>query len=68
VKDVMKVNVKPLVLYQTCEDESIPYSIFFGRNDMKENVVCLRDMSTRKDEKIPIDQLADQLISLLKLN
>lgn len=68
VKDVLKVNVKPLVLYQTCEEESIPYAIFFGRNDMKDNVVCLRNMSTRKDEKIPIDQLADQLISILNLN
>jgi histidyl-tRNA synthetase len=68
VKDVMKVNVKPLVLYQTCEDESIPYAVFFGRNDMKDNVVCLRDMSTRKDEKIPVDKLADHLMSLLNLN
>lgn len=61
VKDVLKVNVKPLVLYQTCEEENIPFSIFFGRGEVKDNLVCLRKLVDRKDEKIPVDSLADEL-------
>lgn len=61
VKNVLKDSVKPLVLYQTCEKEEVPYAIFFGPEDVKNNVVCLRKMSAREDEKISVDELATQL-------
>lgn len=61
VKDILKINVKPLVLYQTCEEEGIPFSIFFGKGEMAEKQVSLRTLSERKDEKISVDELADQL-------
>lgn len=61
VRDVLKVNVKPLVLYQTCEDENVPFAIFFGKGEMKDNLVCLRTLADRTDEKIPVDKLAEEL-------
>lgn len=61
VKDSPKDNVKPLTLYQACEKEKVPFAIFFGPEDIKNNVVCLRSVSTRTDEKIPVDELADQI-------
>lgn len=61
VKNVLKSSVKPLVLYQACEKENAPYAIFFGAEDLKTNSVCLRDLSTREEDKIKIDELADVL-------
>lgn len=61
VRDILKVNVKPLVLYQTCEDEGIPFSIFLGKGELGEKQVSLRKLADRKDEKIPVDELAAQL-------
>lgn len=67
VKNVLKDSVKPLVLYQTCEKDDVPYAIFFGPGDWKENMVCLRKMSAREDEKVPVDKLADELERRLNL-
>lgn len=61
VRDILKVNVKPLMLYQTCEDEGVPFSIFFGKGEMGERQVSLRKLADRKDEKIPVDELATTL-------
>ena len=66
-KNILKDSVKPLVLYQTCEKDESPYAVFFGPEDIKSNVVCLRNMSTREDEKIPIDDLAAQLQKRLNI-
>lgn len=58
VKNLLKNTVKPLTLYQTCEFENVPYAIFFGPDDIKNNVVTVKTTATREDEKIPIDELA----------
>lgn len=68
VKNILKDSVKPLVLYQTCEKEEVPFAIFFGPEDIKNNVVCLRKMSDRVDEKIPIDELAVELDKRLNIS
>lgn len=68
VKNILKGSVKPLILYQTCEKEEVPFAIFFGPEDIKNNVVCLRKMSERQDEKIPIDELADRLEKRLNVS
>lgn len=68
VKNILKDNVKPLVLYQTCEKDEVPFAIFFGPDDITNNVVCLRTMSAREDEKIPTVELAEQLKKRLGLS
>jgi len=61
VKNLLKESVKPLVLYQTCEKENVPFAIFFGPEDVRNKQVCLKTLSTRQDEKVPLDDLAEQL-------
>lgn len=67
VKNFLKTSVKPLNLYQQCEKDNAPYGVFFGPEDLKNNNVCLRNMSKRQDEKIPIDSLAEELNKRLGL-
>lgn len=67
VKNFLRNSVKPLMLYQACEKENVPFAIFFGPKDIKENKICLRTLSTRNDEKIPIDELADQIEKRLNI-
>lgn len=67
VKNVLKDSVKPLVLYQTCEKENVPFAIFFGKDDISNNSISLKTLSTREDEKINIDDLANELEKRLNL-
>lgn len=67
VKNVLKDSVKPLVLYQTCEKENVPFAIFFGKDDISNNSISLKTLSTREDEKINIDDLAHELEKRLNL-
>lgn len=66
VRNLLKDSVKPLVLYQTCEKENVPFAIFFGPEDIKNDLVSLKTMSTREDAKVKIDELADELEKRLK--
>lgn len=68
VKNFLKSSVKPLVLYQLCERENVPFAIFFGPEDMKNQTICLKTLSTREDEKIPINDLADHLRKRLNID
>lgn len=67
VKNLLKDSVKPLVLYQTCEKENVPFAIFFGPEDVKNNSVCLKTMSTREDSKVKVEDLPDELEKRLNL-
>lgn len=61
VKNILKDTVKPLMLYQACEKDNVPFAIFFGPDDIKNNQVTLRIMSAREDAKVQIDDLAGEL-------
>lgn len=65
VKNLHKEAVKPLVLYQTCESDNVPFAVFFGPEDIKNNTISLKTLATRVDEKIQIDQLATELVRRL---
>lgn len=67
VRNVLKDFVKPLTLYQLCERDEVPYAVFFGKGDFKENSVTLRNLSLRQDEKIKMDELADKLSEKLNV-
>lgn len=67
VKNLLKESVKPLVLYQTCEKDNVPFAIFFGPEDLKNETVSLKTLEGRKDEKIPLNELADLLEKRLGL-
>lgn len=67
VKNVLKDKVRPLDLYQACERENAPYAVFFGPKDIESQVVCLRNLAERQDEKIKIDELAETMVKRLCL-
>lgn len=67
VSDIPKEVVKPLVLYQTCEKEEAPFAVFFGPKDIENKAVCLRNLSTRGDDKVAIEELPDHLANRLCL-
>lgn len=46
---IFKKNVKVLNNYQYCEEKNIPYAIVFGDDELKQNVVKIRDIKTREE-------------------
>lgn len=38
-----------LTQFQFCEDNLVPFCVVIGDNELKEGVVKLRDMTTRKE-------------------
>lgn len=49
---IYKKNAKLLNQYQYCEDKNIPYVIVFGEEEVKQNVVKLRDVQSRVEVKV----------------
>lgn len=68
VSEVPKEVVKPLVLYQTCEKEEAPFAVFFGPKDIENKSVCLRNLETRQDDKVSIEELPEHLAMQLNMN
>lgn len=65
-----KHNPKLLAQLQHCEENSIPYAIVLGDSELERGVVKLREVTTRNEEEIPVDKLADEIslrIKALKL-
>lgn len=68
VKNFLKDSVKPLALYQACEQHNVPFAIFFGAEDLKHSTVSFKTLSTREDEKVKIEGLAEHIKQKLQLN
>ena len=47
-----KANPKILHQLQYCEENGIPFSVIIGEEEVKNNVVKLRDVNTRNEVKI----------------
>lgn len=65
-----KHNPKLLAQLQHCEENSIPYAIILGDSELQRGVVKLRQVTSRTEEEIPIDKLAEEIsirIKALKL-
>lgn len=48
-----KKNPKLLSQFQFCEDNGIPFCVVIGDNELKDDVVTLRDVKTREEVNYP---------------
>lgn len=58
-----KKNPKLLDQLQHCEEKGIPYAIIIGQAELDAGVVKLREISTRKERELSMDQLILELLS-----
>lgn len=56
-----KLNPKLLVQLQHCEEHGIPFALVLGDSELERGVVKLRQVSTRAEEEIPLEHLADEI-------
>lgn len=56
-----KANPKLLVQLQHCEENQIPLAVVLGDGELEKGVVKLREISTRKEDEIPIDSLVEEI-------
>ncbi|KAL5276657.1 HARS family protein [Megaselia abdita] len=61
-----KLNPKLLAQLQHCEENQIPLAIVFGDSELEKGIVKLREVSTRKEEDVAVDQLADEIKKRLR--
>jgi histidyl-tRNA synthetase len=56
-----KSNPKLLAQLQHCEENQIPFAVVFGDGELERGVVKLREVTTRKEDEIPIESLVDEI-------
>jgi histidyl-tRNA synthetase len=61
-----KANPKMLDQLQYCEGNSVPWIVIIGERELEQGVVKLREISTRTETDIPVDELTTKLAELLK--
>lgn len=60
-----KLNPKLLAQLQHCEDEGIPFAIVLGDSELERGVVKLREVTTRNEEEILIQNLTQEISNRL---
>jgi histidyl-tRNA synthetase len=56
-----KSNPKLLAQLQHCEENQIPLALVLGEGELERGVVKLRDVVTRHEEEVPIDNLVEAI-------
>jgi histidyl-tRNA synthetase len=56
-----KLNPKLLAQLQHCEENHIPLAIVLGDSELQRGVVKLREITTRKEDEVKIEQLTEEL-------
>lgn len=56
-----KTNPKLLQQLQHCEEQQIPFALVLGDSELERGVAKLRDVTTRKEEEVPIDNLVEAI-------
>jgi histidyl-tRNA synthetase len=56
-----KSNPKLLVQLQHCEEQQIPFALVLGDSELERGVVKLRDVLTRKEDEVPLDNLVEAI-------
>lgn len=56
-----KANPKTLHQLQYCEENQIPFSVIIGEDEVKNNEVVIREITTRTEEKVSRDVLVETL-------
>lgn len=64
-----KLSPKLLVQLQHCEEAGIPFAVLIGDSELDRGVVKLREVTSRKEEEVPLTSLSDEIrkrVSALK--
>lgn len=61
-----KLNPKLLVQLQHCEENGIPFAIVLGDSELERGVVKLREIKTRKEEEVTIENLVAEISKKLE--
>lgn len=61
-----KTNPKLLAQLQHCEENGIPLAIVLGDSELERGVVKLREVTTRKEDEVKLEDLADEIIRRLR--
>lgn len=61
-----KNNPKMLDQYQFCEDHFVPLCLTLGEDELKQGLVTVRNVATRKEEKIKREELVQYLADFFK--
>lgn len=56
-----KNNPKLLAQLQHCEEQQIPFALVLGDSELERGVTKLRDVTTRKEEEVPMDNLVEAI-------
>lgn len=56
-----KVNPKLLAQLQHCEENQIPFALVLGDAELARGVVKLRDVQTRHEDEVPVDNLVEAI-------
>lgn len=56
-----KSNPKLLAQLQHCEENQIPFALVLGDGELERGVVKLRDVTTRHEDEVPIDNLVEAI-------
>jgi histidyl-tRNA synthetase len=51
---------------QYCEDNKIPFAVIIGEDEIKNNVVKLKDVNSRAEETVTRDKLVELLKEKLR--
>ena len=61
-----KLNPKLLAQLQYCEENGIPLAVVFGDSELGKGIVKIREITTRKEEEVKIEDLADEIKKRLR--
>lgn len=56
-----KLNPKILIQLQHCEEQGIPLAVVVGDSELNRGVVKLRNITSRAEEEVPLDNLANEI-------
>jgi len=59
-----KKNPKLLDQLQYCEDSGIPTAIIIGQTELDAGVVKFREIASRSEREVPMDNIVDELLAL----
>lgn len=56
-----KLNPKLLIQLQHCEEAGIPFAVVIGDSELDRGVVKLREVTSRKEDEVSLESLADEI-------
>lgn len=56
-----KLSPKVLLQFQHCEENNIPFALIIGKSELERGVVKIKELSTRNEEEVPVDDVVEDI-------